>query len=104
MTVHVLTMERGRKPPSYLPAVPADALSWLAGNLGPAERLAMREIVERGDLIHVDGQTYLVAPVTSRCIDALAMFEAESGDREHGADDEPSILTYGDLESDGGDQ
>ena len=97
MTVHVLPRERGRKPPSCLPAVPAHVLSWLAGELGPDERLAMREIAERADLIFVDGQTYLVAPVTPRCIDTLAAFEADAEDREP-EPDEPSIGPYDDRE------
>ena len=41
-----------------------DALPWLSGDLGPPERRALREIVERGDLAHVDGQAYLVTPVS----------------------------------------
>lgn len=65
-----------------LPAIPDEILSWLAGELGPDERRAMREIAERADLLQVDGQTYLIAPVTPRCIDALAAFEAAGEDRE----------------------
>ncbi len=63
---------------------------WLAGELGPAERRAMREIVERGDLAEVNGQAYLVAPVSAPTIDALAAFEAEGEDRENDLCDEPS--------------
>lgn len=37
-------MARGMLSPGGLPA---GALSWLAGNLGPPERRALREIVER---------------------------------------------------------
>ncbi len=80
MTVRVLS--RGLRAPASLPAIPDDLLSWLAGELGPDERLAMREIAERADLIHMDGETYLVAPVSPRCIDALSAFEAEAEDRE----------------------
>ena len=101
MTVRVLTGDRGRVAPGFLPAVPDHVLPWLIGELGPVERLAMREIVERADLIFVDGMTYLIAPVSPRCIDALSAFEAEGEDRvndlcdepdedhEPGADDEP---------------
>ena len=38
--------------------------------------------------------------MSGRCLDTLAAFEADGEDREHGCDDEPSILTYGDLEDD----
>ncbi len=64
------------------------ALPRLAGELGPAERRAMREIVERGDLAEVNGQAYLVAPVSAPTIDALAAFEAEGEDRENDLCDE----------------
>ncbi len=57
----------------------------------------VREIVERGDLIFVDGTTYLVAPVSPRCIDALSAFEAEAEDREP-EPLEPSIDGHDDLE------
>ena len=68
-----------------LAGLPAGALPWLTADLGPPERRALREIVERGDLAMVDGQAYLVAPVSPETIDALAAFEAEGEDRE----DEP---------------
>ena len=97
MTVHVLPRDRGRVAPDFLPAVPDAILSLLAGELGPLERLAMREIAERADLIFVDGTTYLIAPVSPRCIDALSAFEAGAEDREP-EPDEPSIGTYDDLE------
>ncbi len=74
--------------PEFIPALPEAALSWLAGTLGPPERRAMREIVERGDLAEVDGQSYLVAPVSAPTIDALAAFEAEGEDREFDLCDE----------------
>ncbi len=57
----------------------------------------MREIAERADLIHVDGTTYLVAPVSGRCIDALSAFEAGADDREP-EPLEPSIDSRDDLE------
>ena len=51
-----------------------------------------------GDLINENGKTYLVAPVSSETIDALAVFEAEGEDRESadledepGSDDENSL-------------
>ena len=63
-----------------------------------AEHRALREIVERGDLTHVDGQAYLVAPVSLATVDALAAFEAEGEDREADpaeaqGDNEPTIAS-----------
>ena len=63
--------------PEFIPALPEHALIWLAGELGPSERRAMREIVERGDLAEVNGEQFIVAPVSPTTIDALAAFEAE---------------------------
>ena len=73
----------------HIPALSAEALPWLTGDLGPPERRALREIAEHGDLAHVDGQAYLVAPVSTPTIDALAAFEAEGEDREDDLCDEP---------------
>ena len=77
---------------------PADTLFWLTCDLGPPERRALREIVERGDLAMVDGQAYLVAPVSPETLDTLAAFEAEGEDWEDEpvedqGDDGPSIVS-----------
>ena len=71
-----------RQRSEFIPALPKHALFWLADELGPAERRALREIVEIRDLVEVDGQTCLVAPVSDDTVDALAAFEAEGEDRE----------------------
>ncbi len=78
--------------------LPAGALSWLTCDLGPPERRALREIVERGDLAMVDGQPFLVAPVSPETLDTLAAFEAEGEDREDEpvedqGDDGPSVVS-----------
>jgi hypothetical protein len=62
----------------------------------------MREIVERGDLIHVDGVTYLVAPVSARCIDAMAAFESEGEDRVNDLCDEPDANAEPDADDEPG--
>ena len=84
--------------PEFIPALPEHALSWLAGKLGPAERKAMREIAQGGDLADVEGRVYLVARVSPTTIDALAAFEAEGEDREDEpvedqGDDGPSVVS-----------
>ena len=42
--------------PEFVPALPEAALSWLAATLGSAERRALREIVQAGDLAEVEGK------------------------------------------------
>ncbi len=66
-------------------------LLWLSDELGPAERRAMREIVEYGDLFTVDGRRFIVAPVSDDALEALAAFEAEGSDREPDATCEPEF-------------
>ncbi len=62
----------------------------MAATLGPAERRALREIVQAGDLAEVEGKVYLVAAVAAATIDAMAAFEAEGADLENDLCDEPS--------------
>ena len=49
-TKAILPIPKVTPRPEFIPALPDDALSWLAGTHGPPERRAMREIVQRGDL------------------------------------------------------
>ena len=84
-----MLIPKPRRRAEFISVLPDKTLSWPADELGPAERRAMREIVEAGDLAEVDGQTYLVAPVSSETVDALAAFEAEGEDRENDLCDEP---------------
>lgn len=73
----------------FIPALPTEALCWLAGDLGPAERRALRVIVDEADIVEIDGRAFLVAPVTAEVVDTLAAFEAEGEDREPDLEDEP---------------
>ncbi len=84
MAKHRRVMTAVRYPPvlGHIPALPDNALSWLAGELGSAERRATREIAERDDLAEIAGHTFVVAPVSRETIDALVAFEAEGEDRE----------------------
>ncbi len=75
-----------------------DAVPWLTCDLGPPERRALRGIVERGDLAMVDGQPFIVAPVSGETLDTLAAFEAEGEDLEDEpvedqGDDGPAIVS-----------
>ena len=76
-----------------IPALPDSKLAWLAGRLGPEERMAMRYMCETAEVIVIDGDPWLVVPVDQdhRLVDALATFEAEAEDREQGLDDEPEV-------------
>ena len=57
----------------------------------PAERRALREIVETAEVVHQDGHVYLTTRVSSGTLDSLATFETSREDLEDGADHEPSI-------------
>ena len=58
----------------------------------PAERRALREIVETAEVVRENGHVYLVARVSSSTLDSLATFETSRADLEEGGDDEPSLL------------
>ena len=78
----------------FNPAMGDDWLSWLAGELGPADRKAL---CENGELVLVDGDPVLVAPISAATFDALAAFECEGEDLEDfhedycPSDKEPSL-------------
>ena len=77
-------------PRAIIPPLAHHELSWLAGELGPPERLALRHIVETADLLDVgDSGTWLLVPTTTALLDALAAFEVEGEDRENDIEDEP---------------
>ncbi len=42
----------------------------------------LREIIERGDFLVVDGRTFLLSALSPATIDALAAFSARDEDRE----------------------
>ena len=48
--------------------------------LCPAERRALREIVETAEVVRENGHTYLVARVSSETLDSLATFETSRAD------------------------
>ncbi len=55
----------------------------------PAERRALREIVETAEVVRENGHVYLVARVSSATLDSLATFETSREDLEEGGDHEP---------------
>ena len=71
------------------PALDPTNLWWLAGQLGPPERLALREIVETGDIVFHNRHPYIVARVSRATLDAIAVFEAEGEDLEPDDEGDP---------------
>ncbi len=57
----------------------------------PAERRALREIVETAEVVRQNGHVYLTARVSAATLDSLATFETGREDLEDGGDHEPSI-------------
>ncbi len=57
----------------------------------PAERRALREIVETAEVVRQNGHVYLTARVSSATLDRRATFETSREDLEDGGDHEPSI-------------
>ncbi len=57
----------------------------------PAERRALREIVETAEVVRQNGHVYLLARVSAATLDSLATFETSREDLEDGGDHEPSI-------------
>ncbi len=73
----------------YIPSVGATELAWLFDPLIPAERKAMAEIADSADFLNVDGEVWLLAPITSQeTLDTLAAFAAEGEDCENCLEDE----------------
>ncbi len=54
----------------------------------PAERRALREIVETAEVVRQNGHVYLTARVSSATLDSLATFETGREDLEDGGDHE----------------
>ena len=54
----------------------------------PAERRALREIVETAEVVRQNGHVYLTARVSAATLDSLATFETSREDLEDGADHE----------------
>ena len=98
---HMLIPKTGQ-PSDHLPT-----LMDFSEVLCPAERRALREIVETAEVVREDGHTYLVARVSGDTLDSLATFETERADLEPDGSDEPSITSYGvggvDVEQDNSD-
>ena len=57
----------------------------------PAERRALREILETAEVVRQNGHVYLTARVSAATLDSLATFETSREDLEDGGDHEPSI-------------
>ncbi len=81
------------KPSSRTPFVPViphqDAgLARLLGDLVPEERRTLAEIVDRSDLLMVDGKPWLLVEATPGLVERLATFQAATEDLEPDLEDE----------------
>jgi len=73
----------------FIPSVGVTELAWLFDPLIPAERKAMAEIADNADILDVNGETWLLVPITSQdTLDTLAAFASEGEDRENDLEDE----------------
>ena len=101
---HFLIRKPRRRTP-IIPPLPEDELAWLAGELGPGERQAMRHIAANADILTVDDQLWLLVPVGQHpeLLDVLAAFEADGEDRENDLEDEPDEGREDDTACDGED-
>ncbi len=62
---HFLCPKGVHKKPS-VPVPECSALPWVLDKLAPDERFAMAEIAENADVLEVDGEMWLLAPITSQ--------------------------------------
>ncbi len=82
----------------------------LEGVICPAERRALREIVETAEVVRENGHVYLTARVSSATLDSLATFETSREDLEENGDHEleepesdlgyPEVFGFEDCELD----
>ena len=70
-----------------LPAGPHEIDRYFA-ELAPAERRALRAIVENADLLDVHGHRFLLVEIDDATLDTLAAFEADLADDELDLGDE----------------
>ncbi len=89
----------------YIPSVGATELAWLLDPLIPAERKAMAEIADSADLLTVDGEVWLLAPITSQStLDTLAEFAALGEDCENDLEDEVETDLGAGIDEGGGER
>src|SRR5258706_3169444 len=75
---------------AFVPVMPGiDAgLARLLGDLVPEERRTLAEIVDRSDLLMVDGKPRLLVEATPGLVERLATFQAATEDLEPDLEDE----------------
>ena len=74
-------------PPPVIPHQDA-GLARLLGDLVPEERRTLAEIVDRSDLLMVDGKPWLLVEATPGLVERLATFQAATEDLEPDLEDE----------------
>jgi hypothetical protein len=60
----------------------------------PAERRALREIVQTAEVVRENGHVYILARVSADTLDSLAAFETSRADLEEDGSEEPEESDY----------
>ncbi len=76
----------------YYQSATVEVPAMLLGQLGPAERVALREIAETGDILQRDGKTYIVAAISAMTLDTLSAFEVDLDDHELLLDHDEGVI------------
>lgn len=77
------------KPKDFIPVMGEVGRNWWAQALTPIERKAVQALINEADILVVEGNSYLLAPINQEIIDVLSAFEADAEDFEFDQDDEP---------------
>ena len=87
----------------YIRSETAEVPAMLLGHLGPAERIALREIAETGDIMQYGDKTYIVAAISATTLGTLAAFETELDEHELRLDHDEGVINE-DREADHDDE
>ena len=76
----------------YLRSETAEVPAMLLGQIGPAERVALREITETGDIQHFNGKVYIIAAISKMTLNTLCAFETELDEHELRLDHDAGVI------------
>ena len=74
--------------PDEIVAQRTETSNYYVGLLAPPERRAMAAITESADVLNLEDESWLLVPAPAWLLDTLAVFGAESEDREPSFEDE----------------
>ena len=66
----------------YIRSETAEVPAMMLYQLGPAARIALREIAATGDIMQYGDKTYIVAAISAMTMDTLSAFETELDEHE----------------------